>query len=73
MVEKTIFFKQFIFILSFIKYFWIHSEKLSIISQKGESQDWGNKKMKYAKFSENEYFSPSDKHTLPSDKHTLVF
>ena len=41
----------------------ITANKSSVIRQKGESQKGCFKKTKHAKFSENEHFFPSDKHT----------
>ena len=40
------------------------SLSLSVIRQKGESQNGCFKKTKHAKFSENEHFLPSDRHEI---------
>ena len=37
----------------------------SVIRQKGESQNGGNKKTKHPNFPENELFLPPDTHTYP--------
>ena len=47
-----------------------YDNKLSLIRQKGESQNGGNKKTKHTKFSEKK---KNPEHFLPLDTHTYVF
>ena len=45
----------------------------TVIRQKGETQNWGNKKTKHTKFPKSEYFLPPDTHTYVSESKKCLF